>query len=441
MSRQLNSTAQIYSPSVYRRPCPRWFISRGGGVVVPLIAADELPLEVKLVGVPRGMDLDGAARMEFLGEYRHDGSVYALETPLAEAHTEECNSDTVNGNNVAEVRKTLPLYCALITDIKLNKTYEGRKLEALIPTPTRQKLNNNHASHGFGDFHPLFGRKEYCTYWIRTGECAYARQGCLYKHEMPDMATLERLGFRSVPRWWRTKPLKPRAVGYRSGYVSDRTIRTRRNRSVTSSDESNEGIDDSRSEGGNWVGENGENGELDAHDTRSPAKSESPPEEVVKQRVAPPVKANGATSSLGDLIDLSMNNISAPRRYKSSRKITAASDDRTSSKASSSQKSASVTQKERRTSPSSQSRLAENLSVKARPKKQSPSRSRTPSSRRGKSDEEDRRLNFDPGPIASPSRYRWDDSHDTASISSEHERKAKDRDIRASARASRFSRA
>ena len=113
MSRQLNSIAQIYDSSVFKRPCPRWFISRGGGVVVPLIAADELPLEVKLVGVPRGMDLDGAAGMKFLGEYRHDGSVYALETPLGEAHTEECNSDRVNGNAAAEVRTLLPKNCAL----------------------------------------------------------------------------------------------------------------------------------------------------------------------------------------------------------------------------------------------------------------------------------------------------------------------------------------
>ena len=45
-------------------------------------------------------------------------------------------------------------------------------------------------------------KKQYCTYWIRTGECDYTQQGCLYKHEMPDRETLERIGFRGVPRWW-----------------------------------------------------------------------------------------------------------------------------------------------------------------------------------------------------------------------------------------------
>lgn len=70
---------------------------------MPLIAADELPLDVKLVGVPRGMDLDGAARMEFLGEFLHDGSLYALETPPAKASTEECTSGEANGTTAAEV--------------------------------------------------------------------------------------------------------------------------------------------------------------------------------------------------------------------------------------------------------------------------------------------------------------------------------------------------
>jgi hypothetical protein len=48
-------------------------------------------------------------------------------------------------------------------------------------------------------------KKEFCTYWLRTGECDYTQQGCLYKHEMPDRATLTKIGFRDVPRWWQEK--------------------------------------------------------------------------------------------------------------------------------------------------------------------------------------------------------------------------------------------
>ncbi|KAK1089166.1 hypothetical protein LTR33_000197, partial [Friedmanniomyces endolithicus] len=45
-------------------------------------------------------------------------------------------------------------------------------------------------------------KKEFCTHWIRTGECDYTQQGCMYKHEMPNQGTLERMGFRGLPRWW-----------------------------------------------------------------------------------------------------------------------------------------------------------------------------------------------------------------------------------------------
>jgi hypothetical protein len=50
------------------------------------------------------------------------------------------------------------------------------------------------------------GIKEYCSYWLRHGECDYAQQGCLYRHEMPlDRPTLEKLGLRDIPRWYREK--------------------------------------------------------------------------------------------------------------------------------------------------------------------------------------------------------------------------------------------
>lgn len=48
-------------------------------------------------------------------------------------------------------------------------------------------------------------RKEYCTYWIRHGECDYMQQGCRYKHEMPDLMTLRSIGFRNVPEWHKEK--------------------------------------------------------------------------------------------------------------------------------------------------------------------------------------------------------------------------------------------
>jgi hypothetical protein len=55
---------------------------------------------------------------------------------------------------------------------------------------------------------PDIDKKEYCSYWIRTGECDYTQQGCRYKHEMPDIQTLNCIGFRDFPLWWKQRLFK-----------------------------------------------------------------------------------------------------------------------------------------------------------------------------------------------------------------------------------------
>ena len=53
---------------------------------------------------------------------------------------------------------------------------------------------------------PPKGKKIYCSHWMSTGECDYAQQGCLYKHEMPmDVDLLQALGFQDIPKWYRDK--------------------------------------------------------------------------------------------------------------------------------------------------------------------------------------------------------------------------------------------
>ena len=48
-------------------------------------------------------------------------------------------------------------------------------------------------------------KKEFCTHWIKTGECAFTSVGCKYKHEMPTMDRLRELGFTQLPKWWKEK--------------------------------------------------------------------------------------------------------------------------------------------------------------------------------------------------------------------------------------------
>ncbi|OAL53641.1 hypothetical protein IQ07DRAFT_640694 [Pyrenochaeta sp. DS3sAY3a] len=49
-------------------------------------------------------------------------------------------------------------------------------------------------------------KKEYCTHWLKTGECSFISVGCKYKHEMPSVEKLREIGFtQGVPRWWKEK--------------------------------------------------------------------------------------------------------------------------------------------------------------------------------------------------------------------------------------------
>ena len=67
---------------------------------------------------------------------------------------------------------------------------------------------------------PLRPPKEYCSFWLRRGECDYTQQGCKYKHEMPlDQETLERVGLKAVPRWFLDKPRE-----YKEKYVARKFI-------------------------------------------------------------------------------------------------------------------------------------------------------------------------------------------------------------------------
>jgi hypothetical protein len=48
-------------------------------------------------------------------------------------------------------------------------------------------------------------KKEYCSHWIQTGECAFTAIGCRYKHEMPPLEKLREIGFKYIPTWFRHK--------------------------------------------------------------------------------------------------------------------------------------------------------------------------------------------------------------------------------------------
>ena len=72
-----------------------------------------------------------------------------------------------------------------------------------------------HVPTAFG-VNPDPSKREYCTHWLRRGECDYTQQGCRYKHEIPDLKKLREIGFREVPRWYSEKTgISPRKSSWR----------------------------------------------------------------------------------------------------------------------------------------------------------------------------------------------------------------------------------
>jgi hypothetical protein len=59
-------------------PCPAYFLVRNTGHVVPLVAVDELPPELELVGTPRSIELEDKIGMVNLGLQRGSGACYQI---------------------------------------------------------------------------------------------------------------------------------------------------------------------------------------------------------------------------------------------------------------------------------------------------------------------------------------------------------------------------
>ncbi|KAI6813237.1 hypothetical protein KC332_g2398 [Hortaea werneckii] len=231
------------------QPRPLYFISRNNGVLVPLVPADELPYTIRLQGLPRVLRFDQTVGMQHVGTAPYTGMTFKMEDEGAHRSTSQPPGG-VHGRSqsalVSPVKKhlapdalarqvlaqTANKQPAPVTASEASKTsaHEAssnwRSTASTSANPatsnTTQSIIDAIVSTTSGaaeaarvgyvprptvappsGAQPDQDKKEYCTYWIRTGECDYMQQGCLYKHEMPDKATLEKIGLgRNLPRWW-----------------------------------------------------------------------------------------------------------------------------------------------------------------------------------------------------------------------------------------------
>ncbi|PGH32564.1 hypothetical protein GX50_04669 [[Emmonsia] crescens] len=211
---------------------PEFCITRPNGVVSALIAVDELPPFVAIRGVPRCLGhIDDAHGMTNVGTVGSRGQFYTIDVAV-EANTRPINVGLANGVPNGEIaialqsaitiggngifRQPGPVDAAIwspnseertimtwrngVNDNAVTNT--GQEVARLDDSPPQRRESTSQNENN----PKTPPKKEYCSFWIRRGECDYAQQGCLFKHQMPrDPETLGRLGLRDIPRWYREK--------------------------------------------------------------------------------------------------------------------------------------------------------------------------------------------------------------------------------------------
>ena len=204
----------------------RYYLLRGSAMV-PLVPIDQLPFQLQ--GVPRQLSHRQMSdeNWKLLQETELPATSLSIQAP----------SDLV-ATHPASVSK--PRFLAPDHHVRNEPTgtieQAARPNRWSMPSETSEKTyahphtlqvsNPEHPSSLTDNFASIYQRdaqrlgyrrpgpsgivpdpsqKEFCTHWIQTGECKYTSVGCLYKHEMPTIDRLRKLGFNQVPKWWKEK--------------------------------------------------------------------------------------------------------------------------------------------------------------------------------------------------------------------------------------------
>ncbi|KAL2001726.1 hypothetical protein VTN02DRAFT_1338 [Thermoascus thermophilus] len=187
---------------------PQFFCARPNGTLTPLIALDELPAHVSIRGVPRVLSPSDTQGMTSLGTVSPRAQFYIVDgVPVSQAR-----GVTGSSNQLVRDFELHPSILRAAADDSL-PVAQRLALQSFLQQGLSQNwfmgaggMGNPRQTHNRREAGGHNSKKEYCSYWIRHGECDYQQQGCLYKHEMPtDPAMLEKLGLRDIPRWYRDK--------------------------------------------------------------------------------------------------------------------------------------------------------------------------------------------------------------------------------------------
>ncbi|KAI4682993.1 uncharacterized protein J4E84_006895 [Alternaria hordeiaustralica] len=206
----------------------RYYLLRGS-VMVPLVPVDQLPFQLQ--GIPRQLThrqiSDGAWKL--CSETNEIPSALLIQAPTSSSFSPRSITTTQSrylapDHHVRAEPQTLPVSDTRTPRLSHTLPAIVNTAEPPRPTPTAtisrpSLLTDTFASIyqkdaqrlGYRVPHPSGiepdpSKKEYCTHWIKTGECDWTAIGCKFKHEMPCIEKLRELGFvRGIPKWWREK--------------------------------------------------------------------------------------------------------------------------------------------------------------------------------------------------------------------------------------------
>jgi hypothetical protein len=206
----------------------RYYLLRGD-VMVPMVPVDQLPFQ--LHGVPRQLAHRQMSDEDWklLKETEEPLFVLSVQAPAtllsslsaAAAKSHLFAPDHHVRNKLVNTASELPRNNLWVASSPMTQPSTGH-LRSMHATALEHpsSLTDSFASIyqkdaqrlGYRMLHPSGiepdpSKKEFCTHWIKTGECAFISIGCKYKHEMPTTDKLRELGFTQVPKWWKEKSI------------------------------------------------------------------------------------------------------------------------------------------------------------------------------------------------------------------------------------------
>ncbi|OXV11686.1 hypothetical protein Egran_00555 [Elaphomyces granulatus] len=180
-----------------------FYCIRPDGTAAPFIAVDELPPQLYIRGVPRRLPAAETEGMICLGQLGFPRQSYIVESlPASMSSPPLIDRESQLPRNVTE--ETLPQHQGLT-----GPSIASGSRHLMNPQRSAAAGRQFNTSRQDATRRPR-RKKMFCSFWLRHGECDYEQQGCRFKHEMPtDLKTLEVLGLRDIPLWYREKHKLP----------------------------------------------------------------------------------------------------------------------------------------------------------------------------------------------------------------------------------------